>query len=515
MLARAVRALDEELNFEYLAQIAEHEQALIDGIVAGHPPTGRIKVSIVVPTYEVPMPYVRELIASVERQSYDNWELCFADDGDPLTDVADHLAGLARARPERFKYARHPENRGIAAATRTGLGLVTGDVVAFADADDLLHRRALEVVASRFEADPRVDFVYTDHDTTSDLGFRRAPIRKPAFSPELLQSVNYVNHLVVVRRSCLDRVEGAFADGTSGSQDWDLCYRLIDVARRVSHVPAVLYHWRGRPGSIAGDTYAKPWVHDACVLTRERHLTTLDPRLCVVPEESAHRFHYEPGLAPDIVLPPLRIVTVSSATTDNVVSPDVDYAGEVRRLALTLDETSTNADLLDRLRDACGDDPDALVWILEIARPVPEGTLDRLIAFAIQDAVGAVWPFRRELIRLCYTRHRSAPRLAQLTHSSNVFSRFSGNVLTGPLHGMLTRVGNLRAALDELARGDGGADAELRERRAHVDSVGASLGLAMLAAGRRNVGCRGMMCDVDLDDASVPHALLPPRDPWI
>ena len=37
------------------------------------------KISIIVPTYETPEIFLREMIESVQRQTYSNWELCIAD----------------------------------------------------------------------------------------------------------------------------------------------------------------------------------------------------------------------------------------------------------------------------------------------------------------------------------------------------------------------------------------------------------------------------------------------------
>ena len=37
------------------------------------------KISIIVPTYETPEMFLREMIESVQQQTYSNWELCIAD----------------------------------------------------------------------------------------------------------------------------------------------------------------------------------------------------------------------------------------------------------------------------------------------------------------------------------------------------------------------------------------------------------------------------------------------------
>ncbi len=39
--------------------------------------------------------------------------------------------------------------------------------------------------------------------------------------------------------------------------------RATELARRIVHIPKVLYHWRVVPGSASGDTDAKPWAHTA------------------------------------------------------------------------------------------------------------------------------------------------------------------------------------------------------------------------------------------------------------
>jgi hypothetical protein len=181
IVGRVARALDDELQLTYAAQCAKYEDDLIDRIVGPQPVPDDLKVSIVLPTYDVPLPYAKELVESIEGQTYGNWEVCICDDADPRVDVRNWLAGLVSERPDRFRMVRHPENRGIAEATRSAVALVTGDLVAFVDEDDLLHRRALEAVVSRFAADDEVDLVYTDNDRATDLGFRHGPVRKPAW----------------------------------------------------------------------------------------------------------------------------------------------------------------------------------------------------------------------------------------------------------------------------------------------------------------------------------------------
>ena len=41
--------------------------------------TKSIKISIVVPLYNTPIEFLKDMIESVRRQTYTNWELCLAD----------------------------------------------------------------------------------------------------------------------------------------------------------------------------------------------------------------------------------------------------------------------------------------------------------------------------------------------------------------------------------------------------------------------------------------------------
>jgi hypothetical protein len=478
---RLGRELDARLDLAYLADRVANERARVERLL-GPAPTRHDDtplLSLILPSHGVPVGYLRALIASLDRQSFRRWELCACDDGDPVRAAPALLARRAAAEPARFRLARHATNRGIAAATRSAIALARGEALVFVDEDDLLHPRALEALAKRF-AEPEVDLVYTDHDQASEAGHRRRLVLKPAWSPELLLSTNYINHLVAIRARCYARCDGALGDETSGSQDWDLCLRAGRAARRVAHVPLPLYHWRARPGSLADDARAKPWATAAARRVVERHLAALDPRLSLDRGRRALRFR--DGTAPHVTLLAARAGADLAAT------------------ARALDAAAAALDDAAILRVAVEDAPPIRV---------EPGDGDELAAFAVQPAVGCVWPFRAgtDGLRGAYTVEESA--LVALAAPRSSFSGMSGNVLTGPLHGLTVRAGALRAAggfAGALAASGGAATDE-------PALLGAALGLACLRAGRRNVAARGG------SSALAPPRLalrgLPPLDPYL
>jgi hypothetical protein len=95
-----------------------------------------------------------------------------------------------------------------------------------------------------------------------DVGHYVEPFYKPDWSPERLRAQNYCCHLSVLRRSLTVEV-GGFRPGFEGSQDYDIILRVTEKARRVHHLPEVLYHWRKVPMSVASDPGAKPYAYES------------------------------------------------------------------------------------------------------------------------------------------------------------------------------------------------------------------------------------------------------------
>ena len=122
----------------------------------------------------------------------------------------------------------------------------------FLDHDDLLTADALERVKAVVEKFDDVDYIYSDEDKVDQHGNFFGAFLKPDWSPERLRGQMYTSHLSVIRRSVVHQV-GGFREGYDGSQDHDLVLRVTEQARRVVHIPHVLYHWRAVPGVCGSD----------------------------------------------------------------------------------------------------------------------------------------------------------------------------------------------------------------------------------------------------------------------
>lgn len=216
-------------------------------------------LSVVVPVYKPPVWYLRACVASVLEQSYKRWELCLCDDGSGDAELTKTLDEFA-AHDRRVKIVKSHQNGGISHATNLALNVSTGEFVVLLDHDDVLETEALAEIAAVVMAKEDVDVIYSDEDKLDELDRPFMPHFKPDWDPDLLLAYPYLGHVLALRHELLDRI-GRFRPEFDGSQDYDVMLRATERARRVIHIPKVLYHWRVVEGSAAGDTDAKPWAH--------------------------------------------------------------------------------------------------------------------------------------------------------------------------------------------------------------------------------------------------------------
>ena len=234
---------------------------------------GAVKISVLVPLYNTPERFLREMIESVQAQTYERWELCLADGSDAAHGDVETICRQYAAQDGRIVYQKLEKNLGFAGNTNACITLATGDYLCLLDHDDLLHPFALRAVAQAIR-DQNADFIYTDEahfrETPDDAYL---PNYKPDFAPDTLRSYNYICHLSAFSRALLDAAGGGFDPRYDGSQDYDLILRLTEKARKIVHIPQILYLWRTHTGSTASDISVKAYTMDAARQALAAHLT--------------------------------------------------------------------------------------------------------------------------------------------------------------------------------------------------------------------------------------------------
>lgn len=231
----------------------------------------KIKFSILVPLYNTPEKFLREMIQSVQKQTYENWELCMADGSDEAHGDVEKICMEYALADSRVRYKKLPKNLGISGNTNACIEMVTGDYIALFDHDDWLHPSALYYVMQEI-CDKNADFIYTDevhfHDAPADAF---SPHYKPDYAPDNLRANNYICHFSVFSRQLQEKA-GIFRSEFDGSQDYDMVLRLTEQAEKIVHIPKILYYWRAHKGSVADSIGAKPYVIEAGRKAVQEHL---------------------------------------------------------------------------------------------------------------------------------------------------------------------------------------------------------------------------------------------------
>lgn len=217
--------------------------------------------SIVVPLYKTPLPYLEDLIWSIQAQTYEKWKLYLSDGSGKESSLKEVLRNYAR-KEKRIHIIENDCRLNISDNTNRALEQVDGGYVVFVDHDDTLAPDALYECVKVLNREPDVEVIYTDSDKLSENGKRYSePCFKPDFNMELLRCQNYICHLTVIQKRFLDKV-GYLNSDYSGVQDYDHILRCVERTNRIVHIPKILYHWRMCLGSVAVDTDNKPYTYE-------------------------------------------------------------------------------------------------------------------------------------------------------------------------------------------------------------------------------------------------------------
>ncbi|MCR4788500.1 MAG: glycosyltransferase family 2 protein [Lachnospiraceae bacterium] len=230
-----------------------------------------VKISILVPLYNTPEAFLREMIDSVMYQTYAGWELCLADGSDDSHSyVASVVEEYIKKDEEirkgkgidnaRILYMKLPENKGISGNTNECLKMATGEYIGLFDHDDILHPSALYEYVKVIN-EKGADYIYCDETTfkSGNIDKMLTMHFKPDFAIDNLRANNYICHFSVFKKTLLDGDE-LFRSAFDGSQDHDMILRLTDRAKCIVHVPRLLYYWRCHEGSVASNIDAKPYA---------------------------------------------------------------------------------------------------------------------------------------------------------------------------------------------------------------------------------------------------------------
>lgn len=212
------------------------------------------KVSVLMGIYHC-ADTLEQAVASIQNQTYGNWELILCDDGskDDTYAVAKRLAD----EDARIVLIKNDTNLGLNKTLNKCLHLASGEYIARMDGDDLCDASRFEKQVSFLDNNPDIGIVSTPmvfFDETGRWG-RSYAIEHP--SPEDVVTGSPICHApVMLRKACMDAVGGYSEDErTLRVEDVDLWIRLYAEGYRCCNLSEPLYWMRNDQNAYARRKY--------------------------------------------------------------------------------------------------------------------------------------------------------------------------------------------------------------------------------------------------------------------
>lgn len=262
------------------------------------------RISVITPLYNTPQEYLIQLIESLLKQTYRNWELCLADGSDDEHSYVRKICSEYMKKDSRIVYKKLDHNEGIVGNTNQAIQFATGEYYGLLDHDDILHESALFECMKVIQ--DGADFIYTDEmKFEKDIRNSIDIVCKSDFGKDELRSHNYICHFVVFNRNLLIGMSELYRKECEGSQDYDMVLRLTERAQKIVHIPKILYYWRVHAGSVAMNLSVKQYAVEAAKRAIENQLCRSGERgsvSCNLPYETIYRIKYE--------IPEAKLITI-------------------------------------------------------------------------------------------------------------------------------------------------------------------------------------------------------------
>lgn len=200
-----------------------------------------MKISFLIPVFDTDIRVLRLCINSVLKVAADEHEVVIVDDGSYRAETREFLDRCEAYGAENLKILRNPQNSGVSYSLNKAAAAATGDLYAPVDHDDMVVTDGVNHMLKYINY-YRSNWAYSDEVQITYKGVPRGFMHKPDYSPQLLRSVMYINHLQLFSGELFNKV-GGYREGFEGSQDHDLALRLSEQTTP-AHVDVIAYLWR-------------------------------------------------------------------------------------------------------------------------------------------------------------------------------------------------------------------------------------------------------------------------------
>ena len=207
------------------------------------------KISILLPVRNAAA-YLPEAIASLEAQTFRDWECRAINDGS--CDGSAEILAKWQARDARVRILSGG-NRGIVHALNLGLAEAMAPLIARMDADDRALPQRLEQQIAFMSEHPDVVTCGTGARMIDPTGCALCPVHPPVTHDDIVKKLNEGNggaliHPSIIARTATLRALGGYREAYCHVEDYDLYLRLCE-AGQLANLSEILLDYRQHPAS--------------------------------------------------------------------------------------------------------------------------------------------------------------------------------------------------------------------------------------------------------------------------
>jgi len=199
-------------------------------------------VSVIIPCFNQGH-FLDEAVVSVLNQTYPDIEIIVVNDGS--TD--EYTKSLLRNYDRPKTRVIHTINQGLSTARNVGIREAKGEYILPLDADDKIGDSYLEHAAKILDEDPSIGVVYCNAEL---FGARAGRWDLPEFTPQRLLRDNLIFCSALYRKRDWMLIGGYNPNMHYGWEDWDFWLSMIELGRKVIHIPIVLFYYRVNRNSM-------------------------------------------------------------------------------------------------------------------------------------------------------------------------------------------------------------------------------------------------------------------------
>lgn len=185
-------------------------------------------ISVLIPLFNQ-SGHLPNLLNSISRQTYDNYEIIVVNDGS--TDRPEKIIDQYKRIFAHKLICLEEENRGAAAARNYGASRSKGEYLIFCDADTVMQPQMLGEMLAALKQNPAASFCYS-----SFIWGGKKFVLWP-YDAEKLRQMPYINTTSLVRREHFP----GFDPALKRFQDWDLWLTMLEQGHTGVWINQILY----------------------------------------------------------------------------------------------------------------------------------------------------------------------------------------------------------------------------------------------------------------------------------